>query len=66
MYEKLIYLFVLNPSSEMAEENEKLLLGLLKKSGNSECGDCGSKCEFIFFLIYIPKYYIYFKIVSIA
>lgn len=33
----------------MADENEKLLLALLKKSGNSECGDCGSKCEYLYY-----------------
>lgn len=31
----------------MADENEKLLMTLLKKSGNSVCADCNSKCEFL-------------------
>lgn len=29
----------------MADQNEKLLMELLKQSGNSDCADCGSKCE---------------------
>lgn len=29
----------------MADANEKLLMTLLKKAGNSMCADCNSKCE---------------------
>lgn len=29
----------------MADENEKLLMTLLKKSGNNVCADCNTKCE---------------------
>lgn len=29
----------------MADVNEKLLMTLLKKAGNSMCADCNSKCE---------------------
>lgn len=30
----------------MAEENEKLLMTLLKKSGNNMCADCNSRREY--------------------
>lgn len=30
---------------DMAVQNEKLLVELLKLSGNGVCADCGSKCE---------------------
>lgn len=30
---------------EMADENEKLLLELLRKSENSICADCRRKCK---------------------
>lgn len=29
----------------MADENEKLLMTLLKRTGNNVCADCSSKCE---------------------
>lgn len=29
----------------MADVNEKLLMTLLKKTGNNMCADCNSKCE---------------------
>lgn len=33
----------------MANENQKLLMVLMKKSGNSECADCSSKCKCMLF-----------------
>lgn len=31
--------------SSMADRNEKMLLELLKRPGNNECADCGSKSK---------------------
>lgn len=39
----------------MADENEKLLMTLLKKSGNKMCADCGSKCKWFKWLFFPIK-----------
>lgn len=39
----------------MADENEKLLMTLLKKSGNAYCADCHSKCKWFQMIIFSNK-----------